>query len=217
MKRHDLRFGARAAKRAFDLIGAIAGLLVLAPVLLVVTTLVRIFLGAPLLFRKQRPGKDGKLFTCLKFRTMTEARNAEGRLLADADRMTRFGRFLRSFSIDELPELINVVRGEMSLVGPRPLLPKYLDRYTPAQMRRHQVKPGITGWAQVNGRNGIDWDRKFELDLWYIDHHNLWLDFVILARTLAQFFNPDGISNSGHVTMPEFLGAQAEPERDGGR
>jgi len=148
---------------------------------------------------------------------MTEARNAEGRVLADADRMTRFGRFLRSFSIDELPELINVVRGEMSLVGPRPLLPKYLDRYTPAQMRRHQVKPGITGWAQVNGRNGIDWDRKFELDLWYIDHHNLWLDFVILARTLAQFFNPDGISNSGHVTMPEFLGAQAEPERDGGR
>ena len=210
MKCHDSRFTTITAKRALDLVGAIAGLLLLAPVLLVVMALVRIFLGSPILFRQSRPGKDGKLFTCLKFRTMTEAQDAEGRLLRDADRMTNFGRVLRSFSIDELPELINVVRGEMSLVGPRPLLPEYLERYTSEQMRRHKVRPGITGWAQINGRNALDWDQKFELDVWYVDHHTLWLDIVILARTLGQIFSPDGISNSGHVTMPEFLGASHE-------
>ena len=210
MKRHDSRTAVITAKRVFDLTGAIAALLLLAPFLLITAALVRIFLGSPVLFRQARPGKDGKLFTCLKFRTMTEGRDAEGRLLPDADRMTGFGRFLRSCSIDELPELINVARGEMSLVGPRPLLPKYLDRYTPEQMRRHEVEPGITGWAQVHGRNAIEWAQKFELDVWYVDHRNLWLDIVILARTIGQLFSLDGISNSGHVTMPEFLGASTE-------
>jgi lipopolysaccharide/colanic/teichoic acid biosynthesis glycosyltransferase len=152
---------------------------------------------------------------CLKFRTMTDARDAEGRLLPDAERMTVFGRFLRRSSIDELPELINVIRGEMSLVGPRPLLAQYLERYAPEQMRRHEVKPGITGWAQVNGRNALDWKRKFELDVWYVDHHSLWLDMLILARTLGKLFSPDGISSSGHATMPEFFGVGAEAERGG--
>jgi len=194
------------AKRAFDLVGASAGLVVLAPLLLMVAALVRIFLGSPILFRQSRPGWHGKLFMCLKFRSMADARDEEGRLLADAERMTMFGRFLRRSSIDELPELINVIRGEMSLVGPRPLLPQYLERYTPEQMRRHEVKPGITGWAQVNGRNALDWKRKFELDVWYVDHHSFWLDFRILARTAWKVFQRDGIAKSGHVTMPEFLG-----------
>ena len=205
------------AKRAFDLVGAIAAVVVLAPLLLMVAALVRIFLGSPVLFRQSRPGWNGKLFMCLKFRTMTDARDAEGRLLADAERMTGFGRFLRRSSIDELPELINVIHGEMSLVGPRPLLPQYLERYTPEQMRRHEVKPGITGWAQVNGRNALDWKRKFELDVWYVDHHSLWLDVLILARTLGKILQSDGISSSGHATMPEFFGVSAESERGGAR
>jgi sugar transferase EpsL len=203
------------AKRAFDLVGAIAALVVLAPLLLMVAALAKIVLGSPILFRQSRPGWNGKLFTCLKFRTMTQARDAEGRLLPDAERMTAFGRFLRRSSIDELPELINVIHGEMSLVGPRPLLPQYLERYTPQQMRRHEVKPGITGWAQVNGRNALDWKRKFELDVWYVDHRSLWLDVLILARTLGKLFSPDGISSSGHATMPEFFGVGAESERGG--
>jgi lipopolysaccharide/colanic/teichoic acid biosynthesis glycosyltransferase len=203
------------AKRASDLVGALAALVVVAPLLLIVAALVRIFLGSPILFRQSRPGWNGKPFTCLKFRTMTQARDAKGRLLPDADRMTRFGRFLRRSSIDEFPELINVIRGEMSLVGPRPLLPQYLERYTPEQMRRHEVRPGITGWAQVNGRNALDWERKFELDVWYVDHQNLRLDVAILARTLGKLFSPDGISSSGHATMPEFLGVGAESERGG--
>ena len=210
------RFG-RTAKRAFDLMGAIAGLVVLAPLLLMVAALVRIFLGSPILFRQSRPGWNGKLFICLKFRTMTDARNAQGCFLPDAERMTGFGRFLRSSSIDELPELINVIRGEMSLVGPRPLLPQYLERYTPEQMRRHEVKPGITGWAQVNGRNALDWKRKFELDVWYVDHHSLWLDVLILARTLGKIVRSDGISSSAHATMPEFFGVIAESKRGGAR
>ena len=204
-------------KRAFDLVGAIAGLVLLAPLLLLVATLVKTFLGSPILFRQSRPGWHGKHFTCLKFRSMTEARDAEGRLLPDAVRMTAFGRFLRRSSIDELPELINVIRGEMSLVGPRPLLPQYLERYTPEQMRRHEVKPGITGWAQVNGRNALDWKRKFALDVWYVDHRCLRLDMLILARTLAKLCSPDGISSSGHATMPEFFGVGAESERGGAR
>jgi lipopolysaccharide/colanic/teichoic acid biosynthesis glycosyltransferase len=205
----------QTAKRVFDLVGAIAALVVLAPLLLMVAAMVKIFLGSPILFRQSRPGWHGKLFMCLKFRTMTDARDAEGRLLPDGERMTAFGRFLRRSSIDELPELINVIHGEMSLVGPRPLLAQYLERYAPEQMRRHEVKPGITGWAQVNGRNALDWKRKFELDVWYVDHHSLWLDMLILARTLGKLFSPDGISSSGHATMPEFFGVGAESERGG--
>lgn len=212
MKRDD-RSATIGAKRVLDVVGALGGLLVLSPFLLIGGLLVKIFLGSPILFRQSRPGKDGKLFTCLKFRTMTQAQDGEGRMLPDADRITRLGKLLREYSLDELPELINVVRGEMSLVGPRPLLPKYLERYTPRQNRRHEVRPGITGWAQVNGRNAIDWEQKFELDVWYVDHHNLWLDILILARTLGKLFSPDGITNSGHVTMPEFFGANAETGR----
>ena len=204
-------------KRAFDLVGAIAALVLLAPLLLMVAALVRIFLGSPILFRQSRPGWHGKPFTCLKFRTMTDARDADGRLLPDADRMTPFGRFLRRSSVDELPELINVITGEMSLVGPRPLLPQYLQRYTREQMRRHEVKPGITGWAQVNGRNALDWQRKFELDVWYVDHQSVWLDMLILGRTPGKLLSPDDISSSGHATMPEFFGAGAESEREGAR
>src|SRR5271166_3314022 len=180
----DSKTAALLAKRAFDLLGAIAALVVLAPLLLIVAVLVKIFLGSPILFRQSRPGWHGKPFTCLKFRTMTDAKDAEGRLLPDADRMTAFGRFLRSSSIDELPELINVIRGEMSLVGPRPLLPQYLERYTPEQMRRHEVKPGITGWAQVNGRNSANWEQKFAYDVWYVENRSFWLDLKVLALTL---------------------------------
>jgi len=207
----------RVAKRAFDLVAAIAALLVFTPILLMVAALVKMFLGSPILFRQSRPGWQGKPFTCLKFRTMTQARDAEQRLLPDAERMTAFGTFLRRSSIDELPELINVIRGEMSLVGPRPLLPQYLERYTPEQMRRHAMKPGITGWAQVNGRNTLDWKRKFELDVWYVDHHSLWLDMLILARTLGELVRPNGISRSGHATMPEFFGVGAESDHGGTR
>ena len=194
-------------KRIFDMVVATSGLVLLSPLLAVLAILIRLRLGSPVVFRQRRPGWHGKLFTCLKFRTMTDARDAEGRLLPDADRVTRFGRLLRRSSIDELPELINVIRGEMSLVGPRPLLPQYLARYTPEQMRRHEVKPGITGWAQVNGRNNLEWGQKFALDLWYVDNWSLGLDFRILARTAWQVFRCHGIAKRGHVTMPEFVGA----------
>ena len=205
----DSKTTALLAKRAFDLVGAIAALVVLAPLLLIVAVLVKIFLGSPILFRQSRPGWHGKPFTCLKFRTMTDAKDAEGRLLPDADRMTAFGRFLRSSSIDELPELINVIRGEMSVVGPRPLLPQYLERYTPEQMRRHEVKPGITGWAQVNGRNAASWEQKFAYDVWYVDNRGFWLDLKILALTLWKTLRREGVSQSGHATMPEFFGVSA--------
>jgi sugar transferase EpsL len=200
------RVAALAGKRTVDLLGASALLIVLALPLLLAAALVRIFLGSPVLFLQSRSGWHGKLFTCLKFRTMTDARDAEGRLLPDTHRMTTFGRLLRASSIDELPELINVIRGEMSLVGPRPLLPQYLERYTPEQMRRHEVKPGITGWAQVNGRNTLDWGQKFALDLHYVDNRSLWLDLRILARTAWQVFRCAGITQRGYATMPEFVG-----------
>ena len=205
----DSKTAALLAKRVFDLAGAMVALVVLAPLLLIVAVLVKIFLGSPILFRQSRPGWHGKPFTCLKFRTMTDAKDAEGRLLPDADRMTAFGRFLRSSSIDELPELINVIRGEMSLVGPRPLLPQYLERYTPEQMRRHEVKPGITGWAQVNGRNAASWEQKFAYDVWYVDNRGFWLDLKILALTLWKTLRREGVSQSGHATMPEFFGVSA--------
>jgi sugar O-acyltransferase (sialic acid O-acetyltransferase NeuD family) len=205
-------FGA-GVKRLFDLSVAICALVVLSPLLLVVALLVRLSLGAPILFRQDRPGLKGKLFTCMKFRTMTDARDANGELLADSQRLTSLGRFLRNSSIDELPGLLNVVRGEMSLVGPRPLLPQYLRRYTPEQMRRHEVKPGITGWVQVNGRNGLDWEQKFALDTWYVDHRSFWLDVRILATTAWHVFRRNGITQPGHATMPEFLGTIAGSEK----
>ena len=193
-------------KRAFDILISLAALLLLWPVLLVLAVLVRVKLGPPALFRQQRPGLHGRPFTMLKFRTMTDARDAEGNLLPDGERLSSFGRSLRSTSLDELPELINVVAGDMSLVGPRPLLMRYLDRYTPEQMRRHEVRPGITGWAQVNGRNAITWDQKFALDIWYVDHHSLRLDLRIIWLTVRNVLRREGISQAGEATMEEFFG-----------
>ena len=191
-------------KRVFDLLVSGAALILFSPLLILLVILVRIFLGSPVIFRQARPGLRGQLFECMKFRTMTDARDEAGQLLPDADRLTTIGRFLRSSSLDELPELFNVLSGEMSLVGPRPLLASYMPRYSVEQMRRHEVKPGITGWAQINGRNALDWDRKFELDLWYVDHQSLWLDLSILARTVWQVVCRHGIAKPGHATMPEF-------------
>lgn len=193
-------------KRTVDLAGALLGLVVAAPALLVVALLIRLQMGPPVLFRQARPGWHGKPFVMFKFRTMTDRRDADGRLLPDAQRLTPLGRFLRRTSLDELPELLNVLRGEMSLVGPRPLLMEYLDRYTPEQARRHDVRPGITGWAQVNGRNALTWEEKFRLDVWYVDHWHLWLDLKILWLTLVKVARREGISAGGHSTMPVFTG-----------
>jgi lipopolysaccharide/colanic/teichoic acid biosynthesis glycosyltransferase len=167
---------------------------------------VRINLGSPILFRQQRLGWHGRSFTLLKFRTMVDTKDAEGRLLPDAERLTRLGHFLRATSLDELPELINVLRGDMSLVGPRPLLMQYLGRYTPEQMRRHEVKPGITGWAQVGGRNALTWEQKFALDVWYVDHYSWWLDLKIIGRTIWKIIRREGINQPGHATAQEFIG-----------
>jgi sugar transferase EpsL len=193
-----------AAKRAIDIVGALAGLILLLPVLLVGAVLVRLCLGSPVLFRQQRPGLHGEPFELLKFRTMTDARGADGRLLPDGDRLTPLGRFLRSTSLDELPELINVLRGDMSLVGPRPLLTDYLPHYTCGQARRHAVRPGITGWAAVRDRNATSWERRLQLDVWYVDHWTLGLDLKILLRTVIKVFKREGISAEGHATMPRF-------------
>lgn len=199
-------FYSRYGKRALDLALTIPALILFAPLMLVIALVVRVTLGAPVLFRQVRPGLHGKPFTLYKFRTMTDARDAQGNLLPDAERLTRVGRFLRATSLDELPELFNVLRGEMSLVGPRPLLMQYLDRYTPEQARRHEVKPGITGWAQVNGRNAIAWEQKFALDVWYVGNLSLWLDLRIIALTAWKILTREGISQPGHATMEEFLG-----------
>ena len=195
------------SKRILDLTFSISALILLSPLFLLVALVVRLMLGSPVLFRQQRPGLNGKPFSLYKFRTMTDARDPQGNLLADAKRLTRLGRFLRSTSMDELPELYNVIKGGMSIVGPRPLLMKYLDRYTPEQMRRHEVKPGITGWAQVNGRNVLTWEDKFRLDVWYVDHQSLWLDLKIIAITVWKIFKREGISQPGQVTAEEFKGA----------
>ena len=195
-------------KRLFDLAVAIPALILFAPILALTSILVRIYLGAPLLFRQERPGRDGRLFKICKFRTMTDARDAAGNLLSDDVRLTRFGKFLRSSSLDELPELWNVITGQMSLVGPRPLKVRYLPMYSPRQSRRHDVTPGITGWAQVNGRNGIGWEERFELDVWYVEHMSLWLDLKILIMTVSAVFRRKGISAEGHVTMPDFEGTK---------
>ena len=191
-------------QRLFDLFLTIPLLLVLAPVFAVVALLVRIKLGAPIFFRQQRPGFGARPFALLKFRTMTDGRDRHGHLLPDAQRLTAFGQFLRSTSLDELPELLNVLKGEMSLVGPRPLLVEYLDVYTPEQARRHEMPPGVTGWAQVNGRNAIDWDRVFELDVWYVDHWSLRLDLRILWATVAAVLGRRGISEPGEATRSRF-------------
>jgi sugar transferase EpsL len=201
------------SKRLFDLFVALAAIIFLSPLILLVTICVRLAFRGPVWFRQERPGLNGTSFTIFKFRTMTDTRSDDGKLLPDAERLTAFGRFLRNTSLDELPELVNVIRGEMSLVGPRPLLPQYLQRYTPEQMRRHSVKPGITGWAQVNGRNSLDWEQKFAFDLWYVDHQSFALDLRILAQTAWLVLKRDGITREGHATMPEFLGIRAEQEK----
>jgi len=193
-------------KRLFDFTVTLLGLLAITPLLLALGILVRIRLGSPVLFQQVRPGLHGSPFKMLKFRTMTNERDVNGSLLPDAQRLPVFGRFLRSTSLDELPELINVLKGEMSLVGPRPLLMEYLPLYSPEQSRRHDVRPGITGWAQVNGRNAISWEEKFKLDVWYVDNQSVWLDLKILWMTFAKVFYREGISQEGQATMELFKG-----------
>ena len=194
-------------KRAIDILATTTGLCVLAPVFVVTAVLVRLKLGSPILFTQQRPGLHGKPFKMMKFRTMTDGRDAQGHLLPDAQRLTPFGRFLRSSSLDELPELLNVLKGDMSLVGPRPLLMEYLPLYSAEQARRHEAKPGITGWAQINGRNAISWEQKFVLDVWYVENQSLWLDIKILLLTVGKVFKREGISAAGEVTMTKFTGS----------
>lgn len=193
-------------KRLTDIAIAAFGLVALSPVFLIVAVLIRKQLGAPIFFRQIRPGKDGELFQMIKFRTMRDARDSNGRQLPDARRLTPLGSFLRSTSLDELPEFLNVLKGNMSLVGPRPLLTEYLPLYSEEQARRHDVRPGITGWAQVNGRNAISWEEKFALDVWYVDNRTLWLDLKIIAKTLGRVVSRDGISAEGDATMPPFKG-----------
>jgi sugar transferase EpsL len=191
-----------------DILIIIIALIVISPLIVLITILVYFKLGSPVFFIQKRPGLHGKPFTLYKFRTMNDARDRHGKLLPDAKRMTSFGKFLRICSLDELPTLINVFKGDMSIVGPRPLLMRYLDRYTPEQMRRHEIKPGITGWAQVNGRNAITWEDKFKLDVWYVDNLSLWLEIKILALTAWKVLKMEGINQSGRATMEEFLGPQ---------
>lgn len=193
-------------KRTVDVVVAGVVLIVLSPVLLLIAALVRVLLGRPVFFAQERPGLHGDLFTIYKFRTMTVARDQDGALLPDGQRLTHLGRFLRSTSLDELPELLNVLRGDMSLVGPRPLLPDYLDRYSPRQALRHDVRPGLTGWSQVKGRNSLNWDEKLELDAWYVEHRGFVLDLRILAATIGAVLSRRGIANHGHATMPPFPG-----------
>ena len=194
-------------KKIFDFTVALGALAILSPVLGVVAIIVRAQLGAPVLFCQTRPGLQGKPFSILKFRTLTNVRDSQGNLLPDAQRLTRFGRFLRSTSLDELPELFNVLKGDMSLVGPRPLLMEYLPLYTPEQARRHDVRPGITGWAQVNGRNALSWEEKFAMDVWYVDHRSLWLDVKILLLTIWKILKRENITLPGHATMTAFKGS----------
>lgn len=198
----------RLVKRALDLLLVVPGIVLLLPVMTVLGLLISFTIGRPVLFRQQRTGLHGRPFTLLKFRTMTDARDAQGNLLPDGDRLTRLGRFLRRTSLDELPTFINVVKGEMSLVGPRPLITVYLDRYSPEQMRRHEVKPGITGWNQINGRNAITWEQKLALDVWYVDNGSLLLDIKILAITVWKVLTGQGVAAPGNATMPEFMGTR---------
>ena len=204
-KGRDLSMGL-AAKRAMDFSVALIGLVFLSPLLIVISGLILICMGRPIFFRQERPGLKGKIFTLVKFRTMSHARDGAGRLLPDAQRLTRLGRFLRMTSLDEIPQLWNVLKGELSLVGPRPLLVEYLGLYSPEQRRRHDVKPGITGWAQVNGRNAITWERKFEFDVWYVDHRSFLLDLKILLMTAAKVLTGEGVRQEGQATAERFRG-----------
>jgi len=194
------------SKRFFDLSVTAFGLVLISPLMLVLSLMVRVFLGKPVLFRQHRAGYKGRPFMPYKFRSMTNHTGPDGKLLPDAERLTRFGRFMRAASLDDLPQLLNVLTGEMSLVGPRPLFTKYIERYSPEQMRRHDVLPGITGWAQVNGRNAISWEEKFRLDVWYVDHWSFWLDLKILFLTVWKVLKREGISQPGHATAEEFMG-----------
>lgn len=193
-------------KRCFDLFIAIPSLIIISPLLLAIALLIKHKIGPPILFRQDRPGLGAVPFALYKFTTMTNDKDLNGKLLPDKDRLTRLGKFLRATSMDELPELYNVIKGDMSIVGPRPLLMKYIDRYTPEQARRHDVKPGITGWAQVNGRNAISWKDKFELDIWYVDNRSIWLDIKIIALTLKKVLSSEDINHAGVATMSEFMG-----------
>ena len=208
-----MTFYRRIGKRALDLGLAVPALVVLGPVGLAVGALIRLKLGSPVLFRQPRPGRDDRLFELIKFRTMSDARGPDGELLPDQERLTPFGMRLRRMSLDELPTLWNVVRGDMSLVGPRPLLVQYLERYTPEQRRRHEVAPGVTGWAQIHGRNAITWEEKFELDVWYVENVSLRTDLGIILRTAVQVLGQRGISADGHATMPEFEESHEESAR----
>lgn len=193
-------------KRSLDIAGALTGLILLLPLLVVLSCLIRLRMGPPVLFRQTRPGLNGRPFEMVKFRTMKDALDKDGEPLPDAARLTPIGRFLRASSLDELPELWNVLRGDMSLVGPRPLLMEYLPLYSHEQARRHEVRPGVTGWAQVNGRNAISWDEKFALDVWYVDNRSLWLDLKIIWMTIRKVIKRDGISAAGEATMSKFTG-----------
>lgn len=200
-------------KRVFDFLAALMALLILWPLMLVVAVLVRFRLGSPVLFCQQRPGLNGRPFMMYKFRTMiSKTHDEQGNQLPDEKRLPPFGQWLRATSLDELPELFNVLKGNMSLVGPRPLMMKYLDRYTPEQNRRHEAKPGITGWAQINGRNNVSWEEKFELDVWYVDHQRLRLDLKILFLTFWQVVKRSDVSKDGHITVDEFMGTKKNEE-----
>ena len=205
--------GIPVSKRLFDLAASTLGILLLSPFLLLIAIAVRILQGRPVIFCQARPGYKGRPFFLYKFRTMSDARGPDGKFLPDADRMTPLGRFLRASSLDELPELFNVLRGEMSLVGPRPLLMKYLELYTPEQMHRHDVLPGISGWAQINGRNALAWEDKFRLDVWYVDHWSFWLDIRILIMTFWKALAREGISQPGQATSEEFRGKEKDQTR----
>lgn len=193
-------------KRFFDIISSLLAIIILSPVLAVTAVLVRIKLGSPVLFKQERPGKDEKIFTLYKFRTMTDEKDENGELLPDEVRLTKFGQFLRSTSLDELPELFNILKGDMSVIGPRPLLVRYLPRYNSHQKRRHEVRPGLSGWAQVNGRNTVSWEDKFNMDVEYVDNYSLLMDIKILLMTVVNVLKHDGISSETSVTMEEFMG-----------
>ncbi|ELP5730598.1 sugar transferase [Vibrio vulnificus] len=197
-------------KRLFDFLVSLTALILLSPIIALVAWKIRKNLGSPVLFRQTRPGLNGKPFEMVKFRTMKDALDAQGNPLPDSERMTPFGDKLRNSSLDELPELWNVLKGEMSLVGPRPLLMQYLPLYSPEQARRHEVRPGVTGWAQINGRNAISWEEKFKLDVWYVDNRSFWLDFKILLLTVKKVFVKEGISADGHVTIAPFTGQEQQ-------
>ena len=205
------------SKRLFDVVVGTVSIVVTSPLLLIVAAAVRVTLGAPVFFRQRRPGLNGVPFEIVKFRTLTDQRDASGALLDDARRMTSLGRWLRRSSLDELPELFNVVRGEMSLVGPRPLLMQYLERYTPRQARRHEVRPGITGLAQVSGRNLVTWEERFEIDVWYVENWTFGLDLKVLVRTLVKVVTREGINQPGHETAREFLGSDGSRAADARR